>query len=147
MIHSAEEFVRLRLSSQPAEYHRAAHEEAPEAVWFRIIECYPELRQWVAHNKTVPISILAVLADDADATVRCTVAEKRTLTFTLRHKLAHDPDASVRARLAHNRKCEKVILELLATDQEALVRVGTARSCASSKSSNRTAKRSRSGLN
>lgn len=122
MIHSAEEFVRLRLSSNQAEYNRAVHEEAPEEVWLRIIDRYPELRQWVAHNKTVPISVLAVLADDADASVRCTVAEKRTLTFALRQKLAQDPDASVRARLAHNRKCEKAILELLATDQEAFVR-------------------------
>ena len=42
MIDSAAEFVRLRLSSDPAEYRRAAREEAPENVWLEVIEAYPD---------------------------------------------------------------------------------------------------------
>jgi hypothetical protein len=123
VITSAAEFVRLRTSENPSEYGRAAHEEAPDSVWLEIIRDLPDMRVWVAHNRTVPLSVLQTLAEDSDARVRSAVADKRKITTALRERLAQDPDASVRARVANNAKCEPSILELLAQDPEEFVRV------------------------
>lgn len=76
MINSAEEFVRLRLSDNMEEYLKAAWDEAPFEVWLQVIETYPEMREWVAHNKSIPIEIKEILADDADERVRFNVATK-----------------------------------------------------------------------
>lgn len=76
MIETAEEFVRLRLSTDPDEYHRAAHDEAPDAVWLEIVERFPDMRFWVAQNKTVPLSVLEQLRHDHDAQVRGMVRAK-----------------------------------------------------------------------
>ena len=122
MIESAEEFVRLRSSSDPAEYHRAAHEEASEAVWREAIQKYPDMKEWVAHNKTVPIAILEFLSDDADRRVRWSVAVKRKLTPALFEKLAADRDEVVRKCIALNRKVPLNVLETLASDDCPLVR-------------------------
>ena len=124
MIRSAEEFVRLRTSTRPEEYHQAAHGEASTTVWIEVIERYPEMRSWVAHNKTVPTEILAVLASDPDPRVRCVVADKRRLPVELFRQLAGDPDEAVRARVAYNRKVPSGLLELLAADPADLVREG-----------------------
>ncbi|MDQ7808887.1 hypothetical protein Q5425_34555 [Amycolatopsis sp. A133] len=83
MITSADEFIRLRHSADPADYRRAAGESAPLEVWLDVIERYPESRVWVAHNKTVPIKALAVLAEDPSSRVRLAVAMKRKLTSEL----------------------------------------------------------------
>jgi hypothetical protein len=100
VIESAEEFVRLRSSEDPEEYGLAAIEPAPEAVWLEVIARFPEMRPWVAHNKTVPLSILKILADDEDADVRAAVASKRKLSDELFIRLARDTDEGVRARIA-----------------------------------------------
>ena len=122
MILSAEEFVQLRLSSDPAQYNRASQEEASEQIWFEVIDRFPDLRAWVVLNKTVPISILDFLSNDFDPEIRAIVADKRKLTPELRYKLALDTDSSVRARIACNAKCEYEILILLANDVEFHVR-------------------------
>jgi hypothetical protein len=122
MIHSAEEFVRLRRSELPEEYNRAGSEEAPVEVWLAVLEQFPDLREWVALNKAVPISILERLARDSDPKVRATVASKRKLTEELQVLLAQDPDASVRERLACNAKCSTEIRRQLANDLELFVR-------------------------
>lgn len=54
MIESADEFVRLRTSADPAEYQRAARDDATERTWRDVIARFPEMRFWVAQNKTVP---------------------------------------------------------------------------------------------
>ncbi|MGW5380983.1 hypothetical protein [Nocardia sp. NPDC003963] len=77
MIESAEEFVRLRCSEDPAEYNRAAHEEASEQTWREVIARFPEMRVRVAHNKTVPLNILEELRGD-DEWVRSMVRAKRS---------------------------------------------------------------------
>ena len=56
MIKSAGEFVKLRNSDVPEEYNRSATEEADELVWLEIIKKFPDMRSWVAHNKTIPWS-------------------------------------------------------------------------------------------
>lgn len=58
MIDSAADFVRLRTSEIPGEQYRAAHDAAAVTVWRAVIEKYPDMREWVARNKTVPIEIL-----------------------------------------------------------------------------------------
>lgn len=56
------------------------------------------MRRWVAHEETVPISVLGPLATGHDETVRFTVALKRKLTTELLNLLSRDPyQASVDA--------------------------------------------------
>jgi hypothetical protein len=122
MIHSAEEFVSLRTSENRAEYERAGSDEAPLEVWYSVIEQFPDFREWVAHNKTVPLEVLELLARDPSASVRFVVAKKRKLSLKLQIILSADSDASVRHGLACNAKCELDILQELTSDTESFVR-------------------------
>ena len=103
MIRDAEEFIRLRTSANPADYLRAASEDAPLEVWHEVIRCHPRMRSWVALNKAVPIEILTILAGDPDPDIRCCVAMKNKLPKELMRKLAEDEDESVRERIAYNK--------------------------------------------
>lgn len=76
MIGSAEEFRRLRESEKPDEYGRATHDEAPVEVWLEVIRRWPDMRFWVAQNKTVPVPVLEVLVNDPDEKVRDMVLRK-----------------------------------------------------------------------
>jgi hypothetical protein len=78
MIESPEEFRRLRESENPAEYRRAAHDEASIEVWLEVIRRWPDMRVWVAQNKTVPVSVLEILVNDPDEKVRDMVLRKRS---------------------------------------------------------------------
>jgi NurA-like 5'-3' nuclease len=122
MIMSAEEFVRLRLSDDPEEYGRSASDSANELVWLDVIDRYPDMRSWVAHNKTVPLSVLRILSKDSDSDVRITVASKRKLDESLFETLAADIDESVRQRIAYNKKTPMRVLKLLSEDKEPIVR-------------------------
>ena len=62
MINSAEKFRALRTSENRNDYSRAANEPAPDGVWTDVIEKFPDMRVWVAQNKTISIDILRVLA-------------------------------------------------------------------------------------
>jgi len=122
MIESAEEFIRLRGSSDRAEYERAAHDQAPDNVWLDVIQRFPEYRFWVAQNKTVPVSILQILAADSDERVRGMVARKRKLPSDLVALLAQDSSESVRAATARHRKASPEVLSLLSNDSSPIVR-------------------------
>jgi hypothetical protein len=122
MIGSAEEFARLRTSSNPGDQHRATWEAASEATWRDVIQDHPQLQVWVARNKTVPLSVLAILATDKDPAVRFAVAMKRKIDAGIFERLAADPDASVRHGVALNPKCPLHLLHHLARDDEDLVR-------------------------
>lgn len=115
-IESAEEFVRLRGSELPADYRRAAHEEAAGGVWREVIDRYPSMRKWVAQNKTVPLEILAELASDADVEVRHMVAMKRKLTPDILDQLAMDSDETVRMRVARHKNVAQHSLQRLRDD-------------------------------
>ncbi len=115
MIASAEEFIRLRESDDPEDLRRAANEEATPKVWLEVIAEYPAMRFWVAQNKTVPISVLATLAQDPDRHVRGMVALKRKLPAALQLALATDPDERVRERLANNAGATTEALRMIAT--------------------------------
>jgi hypothetical protein len=121
-IRSAAEFSRLRRSEDPADYHRAAHENASMDVWRDVISNYPDLRLWVAHNKTVPIAVLAMLAADPDPEVRNMVSLKHKLTPELLEILAGDADALVRANVARHPKVPQSVLDRLALDKSRVVR-------------------------
>jgi hypothetical protein len=122
MIKSAEEFVRLRNSEIRQEYIRSADEAASIEIWFEVIERFHEMKVWVAHNKTVPVAVLELLANDTDPRVRFEVATKRKLTTELFELLANDPDESVRQRIAYNSKTPTDILKRLKSDPEKIVR-------------------------
>jgi hypothetical protein len=116
VIESAEEFIRLRFSDAPEEYGRASSESAAPDVWREVIERYPEARFWVAHNKTVPLEILRMLANDPDPRVRSMVASKRKLTPDLLTMMAADPDESVRLAVVRHKNVPKDVLEQLRAD-------------------------------
>ena len=117
MIKSAKEFVRLRNSTILEEYNRAAQEEAPDEVWLEIINKYPEMKKWVAHNKKIPLFILDILAKDKNRRVRSTVARKRKLSYELYDLLSKDSCESIRLAIAANPKVPKEILESMLTDE------------------------------
>ena len=121
MIESAQEFRRLRISVVQEDYLRAANEDAPIKVWNEVIVSMPDMREWVAHNKTVPIEILEILSRDDSVEVRTVVAMKRKLPEFIQLDLATDADASVRFCLANNSKCTKRVLEILAMDKEKFI--------------------------
>lgn len=121
MIESAEEFVRLRTNDDLGIQRRAALEEAPEHVWRDVMERYPEMRVWVVHNKTVPLSILELLSRDEDRAVRGAVAGKRKLSRELFERLAADADEGVRLHAGRNAKVPLDILERLTHDPSAFV--------------------------
>ncbi|MDA3648851.1 HEAT repeat domain-containing protein [Saccharopolyspora indica] len=121
-IQSAAEFVRLRSSVVPEEYRRAADEDAPLEVWRRVVDEYPSMREWVVHNKTVPVEILEALASDADPAVRFRVAMKRKAPPRVLEVLAEDPDESVRERVSSNKKTPNYLLEKLIADPSEVVR-------------------------
>jgi hypothetical protein len=125
-IESAEEFRRLRLSEDPEEYGRAAHEEAPIGVRREVCDKWPELRVWVAHNKTVPIDILRALSTDKDPEVRYMVARKRKLPVDIQMRMGKDPDAGVRGALAYNAKLHNTVKAVLSDDEEQFVREAAA---------------------
>jgi hypothetical protein len=122
MILSAEEFVRLRTSDLREEYSRAAEDEAPVAIWMDLISRFPDMREWVAHNRTVPLEILEVLARDPQRRVRAAVADRRKLSAELFDLLSRDDDEVVRHRIAYNGKTPVAIIERLAADPVPLVR-------------------------
>lgn len=114
MLGDADEFVRLRTSSDPADYHRAAQDEASIETWREVVARYPDMRFWVAQNKTVPMEILAQLACDPDVEVRSMVAMKRKLEPEILQGLADDPDDTVRMAVAQHRNTPRSVLESLA---------------------------------
>ncbi|MBA2937352.1 hypothetical protein HZF08_03470 [Paenibacillus sp. CGMCC 1.16610] len=123
MINSAVEFVRLRLSENIEEYLKAAWDEASLDVWLEVIRTYPEMRKWVAHNKSIPIEIMGILDEDADESVRFNVATKNRLPENLQLKLAKDLDNSVRQRIVYNKKATLRVLNILLNDEDEEIRV------------------------
>lgn len=121
MIETAQEFVRLRSSENPDEYRRASSETASEETWREVITNYPEMAFGVVQNKTVPHSILELLAYHAEPRVRSAVARKRKLTYDLFAHLAHDEDESVRLAIALNKKTPREIVAALVNDSSELV--------------------------
>ena len=104
MIHSAQEFKRLRESEDLEEQRISATSEAPLAVWREVLMTFPELKEWVISNKTIQIEILETLASDPDAKGRSAVARKRKINDQIFELLRGDPDEQVRHALINNTK-------------------------------------------
>ncbi len=126
-IASADEFVALRTSPDHDRQRLAATLPAPEAVWLAVIDAYPDMRLWVAQNKTVPLAVLRRLAADPDADVRRMVAMKRKCDAELFGRLAADPDPNVRVAVALNPKAPEPVLRLLQADPWERIREVVAR--------------------
>jgi len=117
MIRSAKEFIELRTNNN----ERATYDKAQKSVWLKVIREYPDFKEWVVHNKTVPLSILRILATDSDPKVRFAVAMKRKCEPTILEQLAKDEDETVRVRVAYNQKTPAHVLDKLRTDASRLV--------------------------
>jgi hypothetical protein len=104
MIKSSEEFKKLRLSDDLDEQFRASNEFAEIEVWLNVISKYPDLKEWVVHNKSIQIEILEILAKDSDPKVRSCVARKRKINDKIFEILRTDRDETVRYALICNTK-------------------------------------------
>jgi hypothetical protein len=116
MIESARQFVALRTSDRPEDYLRAANDSAETEVWLEVLRDFPEMKSWVAHNKSVPVEILDILAKDQNPEVRHSVAMKNKLSMQSMMMLASDSDESVRERIVYNKNAGEVVLQKLAND-------------------------------
>jgi len=102
-INSAEEFIELINSDDPASRMRAGTESASSSVWFDVIKKYPKFKVWVARNRAVPKEVVDILCVDSDPMVRHAISTKYPLDIELYSKLAKDKDESIRSSLAYNR--------------------------------------------
>lgn len=116
MIKNATEFLELRTSGRQADYLRSANEPAELQVWLEILENFPDMKVWVARNKTIPAEILEILSKDPDSQVRHAVAMKNKLPPHLMLLLAMDVDDSVRERIVYNKNAGESVLRILAND-------------------------------
>lgn len=123
MIKSAEEFIRLRTSTIPEEYGRAGREEAPDEVWIELIEKHPEMRVWVARNRTISFELQTLLAQDKDSHVRSSIASKYPLDRSLYEILSKDKDEGVRTIIAYNKRVPlDILIKMANEDPEEWVR-------------------------
>jgi hypothetical protein len=111
MISSSEEFLELRNSDNPAEYNRAGTESAPTSVWWNLIQEHPQMRVWVARNRTIPKEIIYHLSEDDDPIVRDAICSKYPLDMDIYILLSRDLDEGIRARLTYNKGLPLAILK------------------------------------
>lgn len=117
MIKNAEEFVQLRTSDDVTEQDIATREFAPIEVWLDVIRRYPDMKEWVVHNKKIQRDILMILAEDSDRQVRSSVARKGSAGEEILWKLSRDESEAVRTGVVANRRSTKEILEYLLQDK------------------------------
>lgn len=114
MIKNSSEFISLRNSEIFSEYNRASTEDAPLEVWLEIIENHPDMKVWVARNKSIPSEIINVLSSDVNPLIRDAISSKYPLDFDIYLLLSKDPDEGIRARLTYNKKLPISILNAMA---------------------------------
>ena len=100
---SVEEFIRLRLSDDPAENDRSAWAPMTLPLWDELVCGHPGMRFWAAHNRSCPPPILAELIKDDDWRVRTRVASRRNCPPDLLEALVDDPHDAVRNTVATHR--------------------------------------------
>jgi hypothetical protein len=91
-------------------------QEWPEAYWAHLVERYPTMRYWVAHQPYAPESVIRTLARTQEWVVRGRVAMKRNLPADLFSVMAADPDPHVRCAIAANAKAPLDLVTLLTGD-------------------------------
>lgn len=100
MIETVDEFIRLVESDDPAERRRAAWEGADLRVWMTLVADHPEMRFWVAHNRTIPSEVMQELASDEDWRVRDRIATKNSCPSDILEILSHDSHDAVASAVA-----------------------------------------------
>jgi len=115
-IATADEFVAL-LGETPLSPPRIAAVQATSAaVWWEVLERFPDLAIWVAANRTIPDEIVAQLASHPRIQVRVAVASKPGMPDDVMTQLAHDKSDLVRMRIACNAQASREVLARLAAD-------------------------------
>jgi len=89
-----------------------------DACWSCLVDLFPHLRTWVAHQPYAPEGVIRHLATVDDWEVRYRVAEKRNLPRDLFVALAADPAPLVRVALARNAKAPLELVEELSSDPQ-----------------------------
>jgi len=102
MIGSVEEFVSLRASGDAGDFRRIKQEEAPLGVWYDIVENHPDMRFWVAFNRTIPAEVMRILACDPDWRVRDKVASRKDTPGDILELLSGDLHEAVLSSVAGN---------------------------------------------
>ncbi|TKA08347.1 hypothetical protein [Actinacidiphila oryziradicis] len=115
-ITSVEEFIRLRLSEDPAERDRSAWAAMPLPVWKELLREHPDMRFWAAHNRSCPPQILAELIRDDDWRVRSRVLSRRDCPAELLAELVGDPHDAVRNTVATHRHSPRSAVARLVDD-------------------------------
>ncbi|MFJ6573656.1 hypothetical protein ACIQNU_40290 [Streptomyces sp. NPDC091292] len=113
MIETAADFVRLVESEDPVERRRSTCEDAPLSVWEALVTSRPDMRFWVANNRTVPDDILRMLARDNDWRVRHRVASKMSCPIDILELLSVDGHDSVASLIAGHPKTPTTALRRL----------------------------------
>jgi hypothetical protein len=80
IIESAEDFVRLQSSKISEDYLLASSGEASNEVWLDVVTRFPDYTRWVAHNKSISVDIIRLLASHKDDSVRSFIAAKYLLS-------------------------------------------------------------------
>lgn len=88
----------------------------PLVYWSCLVDMYPALRYWVAHQPYAPEAVIRRLAHDADWRVRHRLAMKRNLPRDLFPVMAADPEPLVRMSVARNAKTPIELVTQLAAD-------------------------------
>jgi hypothetical protein len=120
-ITSIEEFIRLRLSEDPAENERSAWAAMPLPLWDELVHGHPDMRFWAAHNRSCPPQILAELIKDDDWRVRSRVASRRNCPAELLAELVDDPHDAVRNTVATHRHSPRSAVLRLTDDPWAVI--------------------------
>ncbi|MFY1672570.1 hypothetical protein ACN27G_21820 [Plantactinospora sp. WMMB334] len=114
MIETVAEFIRLVESDDPDERRRSTWEDALPQVWKTLVDDHPEMRFWVAHNRTVPEEILRILAVDPEWRVRHRVASRRSCPSGILELLSNDTYDSVASLVAGHPNAPSSALRRLA---------------------------------
>ncbi|GKX55995.1 hypothetical protein SOASR030_21070 [Leminorella grimontii] len=114
MISTPDEFIKLINSNCPNEYNLAGRKEAPVPVWLELIKGYPDMRVWVARNRTIPREIMDYLSKDDNPVVREAISAKYPLDVDMYLLFSRDPDEGIRARLIFNKGLPVFILKHMA---------------------------------
>jgi hypothetical protein len=121
MIESAEKFIQLRDSDNPEDYNRSARDSASMDTWLELINNYPDYQEWVAHNKTIPDTIIELLSNSLSTRVRAIIASKRKTPTHILEKLSKDIEDSVRRSIVYNPKTPTYILTSMLQDNWQLI--------------------------
>jgi hypothetical protein len=116
MITSADEFRALVESDDVEERRRAAWEPASEAVWLEVLARFPDLHFFVAHNRSIPDTVIARLVEDGEERVRIRLAEKHSLPLRFLEQLARDPSELVVSSVITHKKAPEELVRSIAEE-------------------------------